>query len=128
MIYLPIYWGWYSYFLSTKVLLFCFLLAVVVSASENTCIEMFFNKFESNIEKFEVNGLFYIYFCTSCTLHVASENSCIEMFFNKFESNIENFEANGQEFFNITWEFIERHRNTSVFTCGNNNSEEKTKR
>ena len=25
-----------------------FLLAVVVSASENTCIEMFFNKFESN--------------------------------------------------------------------------------
>ena len=35
---------------------FCFLLAVVVSASENTCIEMFLNKFESNIEKFEANG------------------------------------------------------------------------
>ena len=46
-----------SYFLSTKVLFFCFLLAVVVSASENTCIEMFFNKFESNIEKFKAVSL-----------------------------------------------------------------------
>ena len=45
-----------SYFLSTKVLFFCFLLAVVVSSSEDTCIEMFFNKFESNIEKFEAKG------------------------------------------------------------------------
>ena len=27
----------------------------------------------------------------------------------------------------ITWEFIEKHQNTSVFRCGNNNSEEKTK-
>ena len=70
--------------LSTKVLFF-FLLAVVFSTSENTCISMFFNKFSSNIEKFKANGL---------------------------------------EFFNITWEFNEKHQNTSVFRCGNNNSEE----
>ena len=52
------------------------------------------------------------------------ENTCISMFFNKFSSNIEKFEANGLEFFNITWEFNEKHQNTSVFRCGNNNSEE----
>ena len=45
-----------SYFLSIKVLFFCFLLAVVVSVSKNSCIEIFFNKFKSNIEKFEANG------------------------------------------------------------------------
>ena len=33
----------------------------------------------------------------------------------------------GLEFFNITFEFIEKHLNTSVFRCGNNNSQEKTK-
>ena len=70
-----------SYFLSTKVLFFCFLLAVVVSASENTCIEMFFNKFE----------------------------------------------ANGREFFNITWEFIEKKSKYKCFWHGRNNSEEKQK-
>ena len=37
-------------------IMFCFLLAVVVSALEKTCIEMFFNKFSSNIETFEANG------------------------------------------------------------------------
>ena len=42
--------------LSTKVLFF-FLLAVVASVSKNSCIEIFFNKFSSNIEKFSAVGL-----------------------------------------------------------------------
>ena len=46
------------------------------------------------------------------------------MFFNKFESNIEKFEAEGRELFNITREFIEKHRNPSVFPNGNNNDKE----
>ena len=44
-----------SYFLSTNVLFFfCFLLVVVVSVSLNSCIEIFFNKFESNIRNTSV--------------------------------------------------------------------------
>ena len=37
--------------------IFCFLLTVVVSTSENTCISMFFNKFSSNIEKHQQQQL-----------------------------------------------------------------------
>ena len=83
--------------------IFLFLLAVVASVSKNTCISIFFNKFESNIEKFEANDFFNI----------------------TFESNIEKIV--GLEFFNITFEFIEKNRNASVFWHGSNNSEEKQK-
>ena len=38
-------------------LFFLFLLAVIASVSKNTFISIFFNKFSSNIEKFEANGL-----------------------------------------------------------------------
>ena len=37
-----------------------------------------------------------------------SKNTCISIFFNKFSSNIEKFSAVGLEFFNITFEFIEK--------------------
>ena len=41
---------------------------------------------------------------------------------------VEKLSAVGLEFFNITFEFIEKHLNTSVFQHGNNNSYEKTKK
>ena len=37
-----------------------------------------------------------------------SKNTSISIFFNKFSSNIEKFLAVGLEFFNITFEFIEK--------------------
>ena len=51
-----------------------------------------------------------------------SKNTCISIFFNKFSSNIEKFSAVGLEFFNITFEFIEKNLNTRVLRHGNNNS------
>ena len=51
-----------------------------------------------------------------------SKNTCILIFFNKFSSNIEKFSAVGLEFFNITFEFIEKNLNTRVLRHGNNNS------
>ena len=39
-----------------------------------------------------------------------------------FSSNIEKFSAVGLEFFNITFEFIEKNLNTRVLQHGNNNS------
>ena len=51
-----------------------------------------------------------------------SKNTCISIIFNKFSSNIEKFSAVGLEFFNITFEFIEKNLNTRVLQHGNNNS------
>ena len=45
-----------------------------------------------------------------------SKNTCISIFFNKFSSNIEKFSAVGLEFFNITFEFIEKKSQYKSFT------------
>ena len=55
-----------------------------------------------------------------------SKNTCISIFFNKFSSNIEKFSAVGLEFFNITFEFIEKNLNTRETTTAWRKQKNKT--
>ena len=57
-----------------------------------------------------------------------SKNTSISIFFNKFSNNIEKFSAVGLEFFNITFEFIEKKSQYEFYDTETTTARRKTKK